>query len=409
MRERLFIQFNGDEPVQCQLMDSNGKAAAGRYRGGLKDITSFADNRQVIVIIPSDDVLYFHPEVPKAGAARLRQAVPFLLEDNLLEAVEHYHFAIGKRGEQGRLPVAVIPDAQIADWQRRFHDSAVHPAVMVPDLLCLPWQAGQWTLYLDGERVRLRSGEHSGTVTEWENLPILISALLKGGEAPPVRIEVYAADPSAFEAQLAPIQELLSEAGEVEWGSHASGLFELCIQHYAADGAINLLQGPYKYRRELNRQLGPWRLVAALIAGLCLLWVVDYAAAYWRLSRELSWLDSQITEEIRKGFPEIKTIRQPLNQVNAVMGQLRGQSGSSLYGQLMTAMGKALQGSQGTLQEITYRNEHLVVELQFPDLQTVNGFEQALQAQKGTEVKVLSVNKKDNFVQARVQLSGGGA
>jgi general secretion pathway protein L len=408
VREQLFIQFNGDEPVQCQLMDSNGQPAADRYRGGLADITSFSDNRQVVVVIPSDNVLYFHPEVPRTATARLRQAIPYLLEDNLLEPVEHYHFALGKRSEVGRMPVAVIPDALMVDWQARFHEASIHPAVMVTDVLCLPWQQGQWTLYLDDEQVRLRSGEHSGLVSEWDNLPLLIAGLLKENETPPERVVVYAEDPTALEPRLEEAKAKLAEAGEVEWTSHQAELFELCIHNFRDSGAINLLQGPYKYKREFNRQLGPWRLAASLVAGLLLLWLADYALGYWRLSRELHWLDAQITEEIHKGFPEIKTIRQPLNQVNVVMGQLRGQSGSSLYSQLMMAMGKALQASPGTLQEIHYRNERLVVELQFPDLQSVNSFEQRLQGQQGIAVKVLSANKKDAFVLARVQISGGG-
>lgn len=413
MRERLFLQYNGSEPVQCQVMDSNGQPAASRYRGGLADIGRFSENRQLVVIVPADGVIFFRPEVPRTAATRLRQAIPYLLEDNLLETVDHYHFALGRRDDSGHIPVAVLPDARMAEWRRGLIEAGLSPAMAVPDLLCLPWQEGEWTLYLEEGLVRLRNGLYSGLVCEWDSLPTLLHGLLSEGK--PERVLVFRESPSGVDDKLSVLKSRLdsdsglAELAQLEWVTRESPLFELCIHNFHEETALNLLQGEYKPRREFNRQLGPWRMTAALVAVLLLMWGLDYLLGYWRLSRRLDWLDAQISREIHQGFPEIKTIRQPLNQVNAELAKLRGQSGSSRFGKLMGAMGKALQGSAGKLQEIHYRQDKLVVNLQFPDLQTVNNFEQALKAQSGLAVKVLSANKKDEAVEARVEISGGGA
>ncbi|MBD3670591.1 MAG: hypothetical protein HUJ29_07435 [Gammaproteobacteria bacterium] len=408
MRERLFIQYNGQEPVTAQVVDTSGQPAASSHRGSLADVSAFASNRQTVIIVPADEALYFQVEVPRASKARLQQAVPYLLEDNLLQSVDHYHFALGERDDMGRISVLVIPRERMDAWQAAFEEASLRPMWLVPDIMCLPWQDGQWSLYLEQETVRVRTGQNSGFVCNWDSLSALISALSSEDESPR-HVCLYGDSEELLESRLDSIKSMFDEASEIQWQQHRSDFLPLCIEHFEPETLINPLQGAYKRRREFNRQLGPWRYVAILALSLLGLAVLNYGIGYWKLVNELDWLDRQIVEEIQQGFPEIKTVRQPLNQVNQVMDQLRGQAGSSLYRKLMTSLGKGLQNSPATVLEVNFRNERLVVELQLPDLQSVNRLEQALLSEGKFAVKVLSANKQDSAVEARIQISRGEA
>lgn len=409
MRERLFIQYQGAEPVQCQVVDGSGQPAAGTYRGGLQDITRFAQGRQVVVIVPAKDMLCYRPQVPKTSSARLRQAVPYLLEDNLLSPVDAYHFALGQRDDGGNLPVNILPLPLLQSWLTPFDEAGIRPAIMVPDTLCLPWQEGQWTLYIDESGVRVRISQNEGFFAEWDNLQVIMSSMLASAESAPQAYTVYgeAKDLDACAQRLTAIQQQLAADSPDSWQQINADLFQLCQQNYASYPAINLLQGRLKPRLQFDRQLGRWRLAAGLLLGLILLQLFSYMLGYWQLSREVSWLDEQIEMEIRSGFPEIKTIRQPLNQVNTALRELRAQAGESQYHRLISAIGQASQARSVNLQELNYRNQRMIISLQLPDLQAVNLFEQALRKQKGIEVKVLSAKNSDKLVSARLEVSGG--
>ncbi|MDH5183117.1 MAG: type II secretion system protein GspL [Gammaproteobacteria bacterium] len=407
MRERLFIQYEGEEPVQCQVVDGSGKPAAGIYRGGLQDMAHFTQGRQVVVIVPAKDMLCYRPVVPKTSLARLRQAVPYLLEDNLLGPLDEYHFALGQRDSGGHLPVTIFPFAMLQSWLSPFDAASIRPGVMVPDTLCLPLAEAQWSLYVDESGVRVRTSQYEGFFAEWENVELLMASLLADSKAVPERYVVYGEDIASYTDQLSVLKQQLASDDPESWQELSADLFQLCHENYATLPPLNLLQGSLKPKAQFDRQLGRWRLAAGLLLGLLLLQLFSYTLSYWQLSRELGWLDEQIEMEIHNGFPEIKTIRQPLNQVNAALRQLRAQAGESQYHRLISAIGLASQAQNVNLQELNYRNQRMTISLQLPDLQSVNSYEQALAKQSGIEVKVLSAKKKDKLVSARLEISGG--
>ena len=408
MRERLYIQYQGQEPVQCQVVDGSGQPAAGSYRGGLQDISSFAQGRQVVVIVPANDMLCYRPLVPKTSTTRLRQAIPYLLEDNLLSAVDEYHFALGQRDSVGHLPVNIFPLTLLQSWLAPFTEAGIRPTIMVPDTLCLPLHEGQWTLYVDESGVRVRISQYEGFYAEWDNVELIMSSMLAVTDSKPDTYSVYGEDYTLnlCASRLDALRQLLSADEPESWQQQSAELFQLCQQNYELYPAINLLQGRFKPKAQFDRQLGRWRLAAAMLLGLIFLQLFSYTLSYWQLSREVSWLDEHIELEIRNGFPEIKTIRQPLNQVNTALRELRAQAGESQYHRLISAIGRVSQSQSVSLQELNYRNQRMIITMQLPDLQAVNRFEQSLSKQQGISVKVLSAKNKDKLVSARLEVSG---
>lgn len=67
-----------------------------------------AKDSRVIVLIPSVDVLLTTVLLPKISHSRLIQAIPYALEETLLEDVEQLHFAVGDYPIHGAWPVAIM-------------------------------------------------------------------------------------------------------------------------------------------------------------------------------------------------------------------------------------------------------------------------------------------------------------
>ena len=76
-------------------------------QGNLYDIPA-SENNDIIVIVPAQDILLTAAQLPKLNASRLQQALPFALEEHLIDDVSQLHFAIGEYQTDGTYPAAVV-------------------------------------------------------------------------------------------------------------------------------------------------------------------------------------------------------------------------------------------------------------------------------------------------------------
>ncbi|RPI12964.1 MAG: type II secretion system protein GspL, partial [Lysobacterales bacterium] len=111
MSETLVIRLRATEqaPASWLIVDSNGARSGPVQSGPVADALAAAQGRRVVVLVPGSEVTLAEPELPLRGGARLAQAVPFALEEQLAADVETLHFAVGSR-EAGSVgtPVAVV-------------------------------------------------------------------------------------------------------------------------------------------------------------------------------------------------------------------------------------------------------------------------------------------------------------
>ena len=98
----------------------------------------------------------------------LRQALPFMLEESLLEDVTELHFAHAPLDNESHA-VAVVGQGAMAQWADDMPEELTE-LPWIPEALCLPWSEGQCTLLFEaGPRVgalvagRRGAGQHDTT------------------------------------------------------------------------------------------------------------------------------------------------------------------------------------------------------------------------------------------------------
>src|SRR3546814_16716794 len=74
-------------------------------------------------------------EVPARQPAKVLQAAPFVLEEQLAEDVDTLHFALGARQADHRWPLAIVSQTRMQAWLALLQDFAIHADAMVPDVL----------------------------------------------------------------------------------------------------------------------------------------------------------------------------------------------------------------------------------------------------------------------------------
>lgn len=354
----------------------------------------------VHVWTPPAETLLTRTRLPTRSRARILQALPYALEDQLLDEPENLHFAYVREADGG-LAVAVTQRARLNVWLEELKSAGIRPASLCPAHLALPLQLQAWSAAFVDDELWVRTGEHAGFVTLAASTPPpLLQAALKeagGGGAGPAQLAVYAPPP-----------DLELEA----WRT----ALELPVTAESADvwqrtqpPAFNLLQadfGQTAHLRQLARPLRP--AIAMLIVWLAASLVIDLAE-WWRLRQQYQTYRAEMHEVYRSVFGG--SAQYPYEQMRRGIETLEAHGGgTSDLLPLLSRVAPALQErrAQVKIQNIKYSDRGLTLELTLPDYQALDGMKNALQS-AALNVEVLAAAGRGDEVESRLRVQSGAA
>jgi len=378
---------------------SAGGAVQASGQGALAEIDSSGE--RVIVLVPGEDVLLCQAEVPGQKRRLLAQAVPYALEEQLIDDVEAQHFALGAlSGDQ--VNVAVVSHEKMQLWLALLHQAGIEADQVVADVLTLPLPDNSWQLLQINKRLLLRCGEQAGMALDVDTASLSIKALLaEAGEAKPASIQCQDLSGAGFS-----LPEL-DVALEVEPASGLPVLFMAAA--YQEQKAINLLQGQYSRRERISKYWRPWRAAAVLLAGLIIVQFANGIADQQRLATEKTALKADIEQIYRQTFPEARKVVNAKVQMERALKSLRGggSATSGGFSELLAQAGEQFkQSSNLNIQRLSYKNGQLDVALFIGDLQQLDQLKQRLVDKASMQVEIQSATAKGDRVEARLRIKG---
>jgi len=423
VRKQLFLQLPADGLNEadewCWVLRDDERPAGSLFRGVLAETVKQAAGARVVVLVPGVDVLLASTELPGLNRQRLARAVPFALEEQLASDVEELHFALGHRDDDGRIHNAVVARDKIAAWLERLRAAGLQADVMLSEVLAVPREAANdagrhWTLLIDGARCLLRTDSQHGLALDLDNLSVVLQAALdEAGDSLPASLDVKICGDDTFSDSddYRQLGQVCEEAGiGVERQLQDDDGALLLARGFDEKVAINLLQGDYSRRGQLEKLLRPWR-PAILLLGL---WLVVQLGAmgleYSRLSKQDTEMREQITALYREAFPQARKVVNPRVQMERGLAKLRGTSGGQT--DLLGFIGKAgpiLKATPGLkLRSLRYKENRLDIDLEISSLQTLDKLKQRLADEAGLTVEIVSASSRDGKVESRIALQSGG-
>lgn len=359
-------------PLYCQYASVSNAGTV--ERDGVAALSELAEPvkkaQRVVLLIAAADVTLLRVKVPPLSAARLRAALPNLVEDRLMSDPEECVVVAGD-SRDGLRTVAVIQRGWLELIAKTLVTLGARNVAALPAQLCLPHNADAVSAAVieHGTEidVTVRLAEQDGfglsvvadqpEATAFEVLQSLNAVV------PQAPIALYVPPPRVRDYQeslhIAPTLEPRITIHEDDWKRWIGGTKAVSLDLMSGLGAAS---GP-------KLDWKPWRRPLALAAMVLLVHVIGLNVDWQRMKSEAEALRAGMLESYRSVAPKGTAIVDPLAQLRQRMAEVQRNSGQIApddFLALSAALGEAWSANGSGAAPIAgmeYRDGSLTVKL----------------------------------------------
>jgi general secretion pathway protein L len=348
----------GDHTL-CQFAQvSDSGAIEQQGEGALRNLGDLVGaSRRVVVLLAGADVTLLAVQAPPLTGARLKAALPGLVEEHILGDTADCALVAAPQQPDGTRPIAVADRYWLENIVRSLLAQGARSVSVVPGQLCLPLQPGSVSAAVSGSELILRQGLFQGFGLALDATPaaVLQTARAFSGDAPLVLYVPH--------GQLGEYGALSAEAGpgiSVEaddWNGWIAGSRSTALDLTAGLGAAATPQ------RDWRR----WRWPITLAGLVVVLNLVGLNVEWLRLRHQADVLRQSMTQTFRTVYPG-QAVIDPVAQMRQNIASARANTGEvspDEFTYLAAAFGEAARnlGRQPGIASIEYRERALTVKV----------------------------------------------
>lgn len=338
------------------IVDTSGTITTTVHRGDLSQLVVPAELPSY-VIIPMQDILLTSAHLPKLSRQQLMQALPYALEEQLIDDIANLHFAIGSYQPDQSLPIAVVSKQKMTAWLHLLGQLNITPRALIPAVFVLPYTEHSYHINCDHDNCLVRVSKWGGFACEQDNVETLLDL-----QPNQTTIDVIRTNYSTQQL----LEKLPTDIERVSF--------------------INLLQHAYQAKPQSTKIKKHW-----LIAGyLALVWVAltlaTQAVSFFILHHKTSQIETQINQIYKQNFPNASSVVAPRERMTEKLHSLSKRANNGFL-VLLSELGNSLQKNPGIhIKNLDFREQQITLELTAATFDNVDTLIQHLK-QKGLAVK----------------------
>ena len=348
------------EHALCRFaLVTDGGAIDQHGEGSLRNLGDLVGtSRRVVLLLAAADVTLLSVQAPPLSGARLKAALPGLVEEHILGDPADAVLVAAPEQPDGTRPIAVVERDWLEDIVRSLLAQGARTVTAEPAQLCLPLQPGSVAAAISGVELTMRQSLFQGFGLALDATPavVLQTARAFGGDAPLV---LYVP-----RAQLGEYQALAQEAGPGitletdDWAHWIAGSKSTALDLVSGLGAAGAPT------RDWRRWRWPITLVSLAVAVNLIGLNVDWL----RLRREANTIRQSMTQTFRSVYPRETAILDPVLQMRQNIARARANTGDVApdeFTYLTGALGEATRslGRPVGIASIEYRERALTVKV----------------------------------------------
>ena len=275
---------------------ADGGSLVQQGEGALRSMgDTVAASRHVVLLLAAADVTLLHVKTPPLSNARLKAALPSLVEEHVLGDPEDCVLvAAPAQTDDGMRTIAVTQRAWLEAIVRALLAQGARTVAAVPAQLCLPLAPGNVSGAIDADGVTVRHGLYQGLGLAVTGTPAMALQTVRAlaGDSP---LNLYV-EPE----QLGEYQALVAEAGpsihvEAEhWAHWIAG---------AKSTTLDLVPGLGSAGAQV-RDWKKWRWPLRLALLVVVVNLIGLNVQYMRLKREAQAITLGMTQTFKAAYPK---------------------------------------------------------------------------------------------------------
>lgn len=341
--------------------------------------------QRTVVLVPAEEVLLLEVVRGAGNERQWAQALPFVVEEQLVSPIESQHVAWTRGVHDERIRVAVVARTRLEAWLAQLRAAGIEPDVLLPETLALPWRAERPALLVDGDRCLLRIGESGALSGEADEVAAVVQCM----EALP------GVDAWLVGKGRSPLPVL-----EEQIVAHALHAFVV------PDLVLNLLQGDYAPRGRAQGLVRNWRWAAALAGIALLLTLLHPLLDRHKLVGKIAAQRAEMEQLYRRVVPQASVVDDPARRLQSALaarGLGRGDGVVSLLAQAAPAL--AADGSLA-LDSFEFRERRLELIVQAGSVADLDALRQRL-THAGLTAEIAGTTPGTRGVQGRLRIGAG--
>ncbi|MFW2373977.1 MAG: type II secretion system protein GspL [Gammaproteobacteria bacterium] len=407
MPDTLIFHYRPSEPDSVSCISRNAQNQFSNIETlSLTELAEKAQDQKCIALLDSSVLTIATVNLPTQNRQRQIQAVPFALEDQLASDIDDTHFALSKKQQGHELTVAAINRDILDELLQQFTQAGLVVDTLLPDVLALPLRDHGWTVLIDQQRALIKMSADQGCYTDLDNLAVLLKSLISKSSQPPQQLLLIHADEDNHAAQLIDHADM---ALSVE--TFDTDALTIFANNFQNAQQLNILQGPYTYKKQSDFAWQPWRAVAALAGVWLVLQMTLAVMETQQLEQKNMQLTRQIEQQFKRALPEAKKFTGMRNRMKNRLKELKSGSGTGsdqVFLDILAEAAPALTSNKKvTINGISYRSKHLDLDLQTDSLQNLESVKNKLAAIRGIKA-ILSTTVEKDTVKGRLRLEKQG-
>lgn len=388
-------------PALSWVVD-NGNNDLVLNQGSLMDAAKACASHTVTVVLPGEKVLFLTAQVPGKNIQKVLQAIPYVLEDSVIDDVDDLYFSIKKQNSDAsnnQYDVSIINKNYFESIIKTLEAAGIYADAMIADYFLL---ANKPSLFVDEMRVIYSSSEMKFS-SAVESAIKLDSKSYDDS----TKLKLITCNKSSnIETQLS---NLIVNINVAEEQCELNPLVYLVKNR--SNNTINLLHGVYKKKKDWSQAGKTWLPVSVLLGVWLVIQTGVFVFDYIDLSKKNKLINLEITKIYKKTFPKSRRIVDAKAQMQQKLSSFKkrnGQSGRS-FTEMLSNSASVFSKTKGLeIKSLRYYDGKINLEIQISSLQALDKLSEQLNKEKGYQVEVQNASSGKETVTARLQIIGAG-
>jgi general secretion pathway protein L len=363
--ELMLLRLTDDQNnIEYTLFNKQENIASISKTTTINEVIAEATTHDAIILAVSGfDVIAIEKSLPKMPINKLIKALPFAIEDQLLEPVDNYHIVITQIQDNGNVSLLAVLRNKMQQWLNTFHKHITFSS-MLPDYLLLPYGIDAWHIVIE-KHVLIRTGKNIGLSCDIENWQQIVALLWDECpiESRPKTLYIH-----HYQQYTSPDITTLSNLPitTIEQTTETTSLLsDMAKQAHQEMPSASLLTEDFAQEHHLSPVKKIWLLTGGMIAAALIISFLSTVTQFVMLKRQDNTLQSQITALYKQVYPASSSVVAPQIRMERTLKELQANQSGGGYLGLLALTGQVFKQLPALqINTLRYQDNKLVLEIQ---------------------------------------------